>query len=67
MKSLRCHVGRHTWSGQLPAGTPVDPTQDLLACRRCGQVAEASVIGRPTGRLGPALTTIRPALASSEV
>lgn len=43
MKDLRCVFGRHTWTSQLPAGTPVRPTQHLMACRRCSQVIDVNL------------------------
>ena len=39
MKDLRCLLGRHDWTTDLPEGAPVMADQRVMACRRCERIS----------------------------
>jgi hypothetical protein len=39
MKDIRCMLGRHDWTTDLPDGAPVIPDQRVMACRRCKSIS----------------------------
>ena len=38
MRDVRCLVGAHAWSTDLPAGAVPPLTGPALVCRRCGRL-----------------------------
>lgn len=47
MKDLRCLVGVHAWSNNLPVGVAAQQGAVTLACQRCGRVARTWKEYRP--------------------
>ena len=47
MKDIRCLVGVHAWSNDLPVGVAAQQGAVTLACRRCGRVARTWKEYRP--------------------